>query len=123
MVIWWVLLVCIVCLVLTWLGNDMVSVCMCIGESSLGLWRREVCCHFFLALMRVKIRVNLVACSVWVMKCTAWLCLANLRPLRCWFLHKDRRWGHVSRSFLWHIVQLGLGWVRSQNMFLFYDFP
>ena len=61
--------------------------------------------------------VFLSACNVWAMRCTALLCRAILSPLRNGCSHVDSRWGHVSRSFLWHSVQLGFGCVIGQNMF------
>ena len=52
------------------------------------------------ALVSVLNLVFLLVCNVWVMRCTALLCLAILSPLRYGCLHVDRRWGHVSLSFL-----------------------
>ena len=49
----------------------------------------------------------LLACSVWVMRCTALLWRAILRPFRYGCSHIDSKWGHVSLSLLWHSVQLG----------------
>ena len=48
------------------------------------------------ALVNVKNWMFLLACSVWVMRCTALLCRAILRPFTFGFSHVDRRWGHVS---------------------------
>ena len=56
------------------------------------------------ALVRVKSHVFLLACSVWVMRCTALLCLVILRHFRYEFSHIDRRWGHVSLSLLWMLL-------------------
>jgi hypothetical protein len=51
------------------------------------------------------------------MRWTALLCRAIMSPLRNGCSHVDSRWGHVSRSFLWHSVQLGFWCVIGQNMF------
>ena len=59
------------------------------------------------ALVSVKKRVFLWACSVLVIRCTALLCLAILRPFRYGCSHVDRMWGHVSLSLRGHNVQLG----------------
>jgi hypothetical protein len=56
------------------------------------------------ALVNVKNRVVLLACSVWVMRCTTLLSRAILRPFKYGFLHVDKRWGHVAMSLLWHNV-------------------
>jgi hypothetical protein len=69
------------------------------------------------AFVSVKNLVFLLACNVWVMRCSALLCRAILSPLRNGCSHVDSKWGHVSRSFLWHSVQLGFGCVIGQNMF------
>jgi hypothetical protein len=50
------------------------------------------------ALVNVKKRVFLWACNVWVMRCTALLCLAILRPFRYRCSYVDRMWGLVSMS-------------------------
>ena len=68
------------------------------------------------ALVSVKNFVFLLACSVWVIRWTALLCRAILSPLRYGCSHVDRRWGHVSLSFLWHSVQLGFWYWRGQNI-------
>ena len=65
----------------------------------------------------VKNRVCLLACSVWVIRWTTLLCRAILSPFRYGCSHVDRRWGHVSLSFLWHSVQLGFWCVRGQKIF------
>jgi hypothetical protein len=70
------------------------------------------------ALISVKNRVNLLACNVWTIRCTTLLYMDILRPSRCWLSHVDRRWGHVSLSFLKQSIQLGLGWVKGQKMFI-----
>ena len=62
--------------------------------------------------------VCLLAGSVWVMRCTALLWRAILRPFRYGCSHIDNRWGHVSLSFLRHNVQLGFWYMRGQKMFL-----
>ena len=53
-----------------------------------------------------------LVCSFDFNKLMSWwvtaLCLAILKPLRNLLLHKDSRCGHVSLSFLWHNVLLGL---------------
>ena len=72
----------------------------------------------FPALVSVKYWVFLLAWSVWVIRCTAMLCLAILNPFRYGCSHVDKRWGHVSLSFLWHRVQLGFWCVRGQKMFI-----
>ena len=59
------------------------------------------------ALVNVKNRVYLLACNVWVMRCTTLLWLVILRPFKYRCPHVDRRWGHVSLSLQWHNVQLG----------------
>ena len=59
----------------------------------------------------------LLACSVWVIRCTPLLCLAILSPFRYGCSHVDMMWGHVSLSLLWHRVQLGFWCVRGQKMF------
>ena len=69
------------------------------------------------ALVSVKNRVFLLACSIWVMRCTALLCRAILRPFINGVLHIDRRCGHVSMLLLWHIVQLGFWCVRGHNIY------
>ena len=48
------------------------------------------------ALVSVKNRVFLLACSFWVMRYIVLLCRAILRPFMYGFLHVDRRCGHVS---------------------------
>ena len=53
------------------------------------------------ALVSVKNRVFMLACNAWVMRCTALLCLAILRPFKYGFLHVDNKWGHVSLSLWW----------------------
>ena len=58
------------------------------------------------ALVRVRNLVFLLAFSVWVMRCTALLCLAILSPFRYGCSHVDNRWGHVSRVFLWYSVHV-----------------
>ena len=68
------------------------------------------------ALAFVRNRVCLLACNVCVINCTALLCLAIRRPFRYGCSHVDSKWGHVSLSFLWQSVQLGLGCVRGQNI-------
>ena len=50
------------------------------------------------------------------MRWIVFLCLAILSPFRYGCSHVDSRWGHVSRSFLWHSVQLGFWCVRGHNM-------
>ena len=45
-------------------------------------------------------RVFLLACDVWVIRCTALLCLAILRPFRYGCSHVDKTWDHVSLSLL-----------------------
>jgi hypothetical protein len=72
-------------------------------------------CHAFVS---VKNLVFLLACSVWVIRWTALLCRAILSPLRKGCSHEDSKWGHVSRSFLWHSLQLGFWCVVDQNMFI-----
>ena len=59
----------------------------------------------------------LLACNVWVMRYIALLWQAILRPFKYGCLHIGNRWGHVSLSFLWHSVQLGLWTLRDQKMF------
>ena len=68
------------------------------------------------ALVKVRNLVFLFAWSVWEMRCTAMLCLAIPSPFRYGCSHVDSRNGHVSRSFLWHNVQLGFWCARGQNM-------
>lgn len=47
-----------------------------------------------------------------------------LRPLKDWFSHVDRRWGHISLLVLEQSVQLGMGWVRGQKVgFLWFPMP
>ena len=49
------------------------------------------------------------------------LCQAMRRTFMYRFSHWDRRWGHESRSFLVHSVQLGFGWVSDQKrLFLWF---
>ena len=60
--------------------------------------------------------LNLLACSVWAMRCIAMLCLAICRPLMSWCAVGEKVWPCV--SLLWHGVQLGLVWVSGHNMFL-----
>ena len=71
----------------------------------------------FPALVSVKYQVFVLAWSVWVMRCTALLCLAIFNNFRYGCSHVDQRWGQVSLSFLWHKVQLGFWCVRGQKMF------
>jgi len=68
------------------------------------------------ALTTVKNLVLLLACSVWVIRWTALLCLAILSPFKYGCSQVDSRWGHVSLSFLWHSVQLGFRNWRGQNI-------
>ena len=70
-----------------------------------------------LALVRVKNMVFLFACSVLVMRWTALLCLAILSPFRYGCSHVDSRCDDMSRSFLWHSVQLGFWCVRPKYVF------
>ena len=42
--------------------------------------------------------VNLLACDAWAMEWLALLCLAIVSSLMCWFVHLDRKFGHVSLS-------------------------
>ena len=44
------------------------------------------------ALVSVKNLVCLLACSVWVMRWSALLCLAILRPFKYGYSHVDKRW-------------------------------
>ena len=74
-------------------------------------------------LVNVKNRVFLLACSVWVMRCTPLLCRAILRPFKYGCSHIDSKWGHVSLSFLWHNVQFGFWNLRGQKMFFFCGYP
>jgi hypothetical protein len=41
----------------------------------------------------------------------------NSESFKVWYSHVDSRWGHVSRVFLWHSVQLVFWCVKGQNMF------
>ena len=50
------------------------------------------------ALVNAKNRVFSLACNVWVIRCTALLCLSILRPSKYGCLHVDRRWGHTTLS-------------------------
>ena len=58
----------------------------------------ESCCLLLRlhALVSVKNRVDLLACSVRAMRCNVLLCCAILRPFMCDFSHVDRRCDHVS---------------------------
>ena len=76
----------------------------------------------FLPFINVKNHVDLLASSVWAMRCTALLWPDILRPLMCWFSHVDRRWGHVSLAFWWQRVQWVFGWVRGHKI-IFLWFP
>ena len=58
-----------------------------------------------LALVNVKNLVFLLACSVWVIRWTALLCLVILSPFKYGCSHVDSKWGHVSLSLFWHSVQ------------------
>ena len=68
------------------------------------------------ALVNVKKRVYLLACSVCVMRCTALSCLEILRPFRKGCSHSARRCGHESLLFIWHNVQLGFWCTLGQKM-------
>ena len=123
-------------------GEGEMSVCIWFGAPSMhrvsGLnlaWHWHVVCgqvhlrsHYgivclgglllrFHALVSAKNLVCLLACNVWVMRCTALLCLAILRPFKYGCSHVDKRWGHVSLSLRWHNVQLGSWCVRGQKIF------
>ena len=53
------------------------------------------------------------------MRCTDLLWRAILKPFRFGCSHIDKKCGHVSMSFLWHNVQLGLLNLRGPKMFFF----
>ena len=67
-------------------------------------------------LINVKNRYFCWRCNAWVMRCTALLCRAILRPFMYGLSHVNRRCGHVSLSLLWHNVQLGFWYVRGQTI-------
>ena len=69
------------------------------------------------ALMSVRCLVCTFDFSRLVSWWAAALCLAILRPLRNLLSHRESRCGHVSLSFIWHSVQLGLGCVCGQKRF------
>ena len=60
---YWVLPICIGCLVLVLLGTDMVVGCMCIQVAIPRLLSLEISL-IFLELISVKNRVNLLVCDV-----------------------------------------------------------
>jgi hypothetical protein len=54
----------------------------------------------FHALISVRNLVNLLACSVWAMRCITMLWHDILRPFMRGFSHVERRWGHASLSLM-----------------------
>lgn len=68
-------------------------------------------------------QVDLLICIyVWFIRWIALLCLVILKSLMHWFMHVDRRRGHVSVSWLWHMYDCGFGSVIGHNMCLLW-FP
>ena len=70
------------------------------------------------ALVTKKNLVLLLACDVWVIRCTALLCRAILRPFKYGCSHVDNRCGHVSLSLLWYNAHLGFRCVRGPKYVL-----
>jgi hypothetical protein len=52
------------------------------------------------ALTMVRNLVFLLACRVWVIRCTTLLCLAILSPFKHGCSHAESKWGHVSLVFV-----------------------
>ena len=66
-------------------------------------------------LVSVKNWVDLLACSIRAMRCTALLWRDILRFFMCEFSHVDRRCGHVS-VIIRHNMSLGFWCVRGQKV-------
>lgn len=100
------LVICIWLLVnigyMVWGGHGMYMWLSCkrIGVASWKLWRLVVSCH---------VGLRLQVCRI---KYVCWIALLHLaihKPLICWFMQWESRWGHPSIALFWRNVQFGLG--------------
>ena len=115
------LMLCIACLILIWFEIGMMFVCTCIWGADPGLLSQVLLLRLY-SSVSVKNRIQLLACSVWAMRCIALLWRAILGPL-CVGFHMLI--GGVAMCFC-HCFGTMCNWdfgMWGAKIYFFYGFP